>query len=493
MNSQPFVTPTRRLYLLLTGPQWGLAFTVGALLAAGSWQWYSFISIWIGVTLFLVGLIATHLHYAARFLVPFPHFAVLVVCLQYILAAWFALYHPTNDPVHFMGDRIGEYYAFAGQAVVLTAVCWFASLIRLPLQRLGQAHLTDPSPGLLVEIDVIGLVGVVGLILGNLVKVPALAFVFVLFSNLRFLSVFARMLLAAPGWSWRVALVLGLEIMFAAESAMFHNLLLWSLWTFGIWLYRFRPRLQTTLAALLLALLLLPALQEAKWQLRYSTSDDAEIFEDTVNPSIFDKTIRWIRFLPPSFYETITGKLDEGFLSEMGARYNQGWILNRVMQWVPLREPFAAGETIYGALEAAALPRLIASKKATSGGQENMARFAGLELVENTSMNLGFAGEMYANFGMVGGVIGCGVYALCFGAFFRLICRLASRNALWWATVPYVFYAAIKAEDDIAYVLNWTAKSAMVLIAVTLLMPNWRRALFPGKPVPTMDAIKAHF
>jgi hypothetical protein len=33
-------------------------------------------------------------------------------------------------------------------------------------------------------------------------------------------------------------------------------------------------------------------------------------------------------------------------------------------------------------------------------------------------MNLGFAGEMYANFGLWGGVLGCGVYSLVLGLFF---------------------------------------------------------------------------
>lgn len=486
MNSLPTAPEPRPLYLLLNARQWLVALAAGAILALVSWPWYSFISLWIGLTVFMAGVIATHLHYAARFLVPFPHFAVLIVCLQYVLAAWFGLYHPTGDPLHFIGDGTNEYYNFAGNAVTVTALCWFLSLLRLPVHRLARMHLTPPSAGLLLEIDVIGIIGVAALILSNMIRVPVLSFAFVLFSNLRFLSVFARMLLAAPGWLWRAGAVLGLEVIFAAESAMFHNLLLWSLWTFGIWLYRFRPRIQTTLAALLFALLLLPALQEAKWQLRHSTSDESEIFEDATSLSMFDKTIRWMTYLAPSFYETVTGKLDEAFLAEMGARYNQGWILNRVMQWVPYREPFAQGETIYGALEAAALPRLVASGKATSGGQENMARFAGVDLVQNTSMNLGFAGEMYANFGNTGGVIGCGLYALFFGGLFRVVCGLASRNALWWGTVPYVFYAAIKAEDDIAYVLNWTAKSAVILVVVIFLLPNFRRALFPAQFVPTV-------
>jgi hypothetical protein len=85
---------------------------------------------------------------------------------------------------------------------------------------------------------------------------------------------------------------------------------------------------------------------------------------------------------------------------------------------------------------------------------------------------------MYANFGFTGGIIGCGAYALFFGpALSRGLWRALS-NPLWWSFVPFIFYAAVKAEDDIAFVLNWTTKSVVVLVGILLFLPHLRRALF---------------
>jgi hypothetical protein len=85
---------------------------------------------------------------------------------------------------------------------------------------------------------------------------------------------------------------------------------------------------------------------------------------------------------------------------------------------------------------------------------------------------------MYANFGETGGIIGCGFYALFFGLVFRAFCHRAFSHPLWWSLVPFVFYAAVKAEEDIAFVLNWTVKGSVVLALIVLFLPNFRHALF---------------
>ena len=465
---------------LLSWRQWLVAIGTGAASTAVFYPFYWFISGWIGVAIFVTAVTIVHLHYATPFIVPFPHFAIFIAALQYVFAAWFGLYHPHENPNYFIGDRIREYYSYAGPVVLATALGWAASLIRFP----RPAHTVFPSLGSagLAELDMITLLGILALFAGNLVPIPGLKFVFVLLSNLRFVGVFGRMLVRGPGWQWRLALMLGLEVVFATDTAMFHNLLLWSLWTFGVWLYTFRPGWRMTLTALVVAVFLLPPLQEAKWRLRGDAPDILEDPQDLTELSRFDKTIRWLSFLGPSLEQTITLQLEESFLAEMAVRYNQGWIVNRVMQWVPDYEPFANGSTLISATEAGLLPRLVSAGKATSGGKENMERFAGIELNENTSMNLGYAGEMYANFGLTGGIIGCGAYALFFGLLFRIICRRAVTNPLWWSFVPYIFYAAVKAEDDIAFVLNWTVKGSLVLVGIVLFTPHIRRALF-DRPV----------
>jgi hypothetical protein len=117
-------------------------------------------------------------------------------------------------------------------------------------------------------------------------------------------------------------------------------------------------------------------------------------------------------------------------------------------------------------------------------------------MVGSTSMNLGYAGEMYANFGHVGGLIGCGLYAVALGLLFRVICRRAFIHPLWWSLVPYIFFAAVKAEDGIDLVANWSVKSCVLLFGISMIFPAFRQALFsttfeqPSEPLGDEIAAK---
>ena len=108
-----------------------------------------------------------------------------------------------------------------------------------------------------------------------------------------------------------------------------------------------------------------------------------------------------------------------------------------------------------------------------------MLRYAGIDLGRSgTSMDLGFAGEMYANFGVTGGLLGCTFYAVTLGVLFRVMCRRAFVHPLWWSLVPYVFFAAVKAEDGIGNVVNWSVKACILLVGISTIFPAFRHALF---------------
>jgi hypothetical protein len=120
-----------------------------------------------------------------------------------------------------------------------------------------------------------------------------------------------------------------------------------------------------------------------------------------------------------------------------------------------------------------------------------MERYAGIVLNERTSMNLGYAGEMYVNFGMTGGALACGGYALAFGLFFRWVFRRAMSAPLWWSLVPFIFFDALKGDDGIAEVLNWTTKSCFVAGFAVFCLPHLRRALFTAQADGTGGALTA--
>ena len=469
-----------RRFLFLQGWEWSHAIGISAAVA-GLAAFYSYdISIWISVTVFLTVLTLIHMTTASRFILPLPHIAILMAALQYVLAAWISYYWPPTNPLYDIGARLPLYLSYGAPSVLALALGWAVILIKLQPKR--SAPEVHSSPRLLLELDLLLGFSVVATIFAVLLeRNVSLAFVFVLLSNLRFLSVYARMLVRGRGWAWRLAVVLGAEVLFAAGQGMLHTLLLWSLWTFAIWIYRFTPSRRAILGVVAAAVVLLPALQESKWQLRQdaASTDPMTDKNETGSKELpVGRAVAWTSYLAEDIKQTVTLSIDRDFIADIAVRYNQGWIINRIMAWVPDMTPYANGATIKDAVIASIFPRFVLKEKVMSGGPENIVRYAGLEMSETTSMNLGFAGEMYANFGQYGGLVGCALYAVALGLLFRVICRRAFIHPLWWSLVPYVFFAAVKAEDGIDYVANWCVKSCVMLFGISIVLPAFRQALF---------------
>ena len=62
-------------------------------------------------------------------------------------------------------------------------------------------------------------------------------------------------------------------------------------------------------------------------------------------------------------------------------------------------EPYAGGKTIVDSILNGLIPRFLNPNKGASRAEENYERYTGLNLWGSTSMKLGYAGEMYINFG----------------------------------------------------------------------------------------------
>lgn len=480
--------PNRYFFLTLT--EWLTALLIGAASGFCVFTVTSDISPWIGVTAGLAVLTCYHMTRASTVILAVPHIAILIACLQYVFAAWLSFYWPPDNPTYDIAEELPDYLAYAGPVMVALVIGWTIGLLGFrPSNRLRQ----ETKPALLVELDVLLGIGLLAFVAGRFVHIENLGFIFLLLGNLRYVGVFGRMVVRGEGWKWRLAFLLGAEAFLAAGSTMFHDLLLWSAWTFAVWIYAVRPRPRTILAILVVSVLLLPALQKAKWQLRDNPQGEDILAADDLEPaggSSVTRMTSWLSYMAPAFGDTVTGNLNDQFLADIGIRYNQGWIVNRVMIVVPKYEPYAQGDTLIGAARNL-IPRIFDPYKPLADGQYNMARYAGMFIGDKTSMNLGIAGEMYANFGLGGGIVACGTYALLFGLFFRWFAMRAFQQPLWWCLVPYVFYSIIKAEDDTGYALNWTVKACIVLIGVIAFLPNLRHALLsslrrrtvaPGQP-----------
>lgn len=479
----------RRRWLLTTG-EWKTAVAVSAVVGLLVGALTINVSPWVGIVAAVTVLTVYHMVHAAHYIVPLPHVVILVSALQYVLAGWLGTYFPPLGTLQDTSSAFPVYLTYAGPVIVVVAAVWF---LCLPKSSFGAVP-AGVTGGVLFELDLLIVVGLLAAVGSRVIPNQGpLAFVFQLVASLRYVGVFGRMVARERGWWWRLAIVIAAEVLFAVNQAMFHPLMLWGMWSVAVWLFAFRPARRTILIALLAAGLLLPALQEAKWRLRGNLEDEISEPNADALASVVEKSVDWLQYLEEGIADTLTLRLSPEFLSDTAARYNQGWIVTRVMLTVPEGEPYAMGETLKDAAVAAVLPRVFAPNKIQAGGRELMARYAATELSESTSMNLGYAGEMYANFGLLGGIIGCGCYALVAALAFRKLAGYATTHPLWWSVIPFVFFPVVKAEDDIAFVLNWAVKGAIVLAAVIVILPNFRRALFatvaPQGPFATVETM----
>jgi hypothetical protein len=169
-------------------------------------------------------------------------------------------------------------------------------------------------------------------------------------------------------------------------------------------------------------------------------------------------------------HQTFTGDA----LTRMVTRLNQGWIIARILVWVPTSQPFAGGETLITAFRAALVPRVIDPGKYEAGGAINFPRFTGLTISGGTSMNLSPAGEMYANFGRRGGLVAMYFFGLALGLVYYWFVNAAQTSPLWWAWAPYVMLYTMQAENGIGEGVNHVAKSFLIMFAAVYYLPAWR-------------------
>lgn len=446
----------------------------GLLVAGLAWPKYGQVSIWIGVVLFLMAVTVAHLVFTYDVLAPFPHIAILITGLQYVLAAWLSFYYPADNPVYNIGERLPVYLAYAGWVVTAVCIGWAVSLWQLPRRTFPPV---PASAALLAQLDMLLWFGIFCTLFSHFVQLGGLNFVLILCANLRYLGALGRMLVSGAGWRWRIGLVLMLEALLAVHGGMFHGLLLWSASVFAFYIYQRHPGRGFVLGCIAVGIMLLPPLEEAKFYIRGKEWSGDESQASLFSMATVENTGDWMQKLGSGLIKSAEGDWDPDFMSYIMVRYNQGWIINRVMETVPAAEPYAEGATLIADLKASVLPRIFFPGKLLAGGKANMERYANYTLSESTSMNLGYAGEMYANFGYWGGIAGCFVYALLLGLAFRWICRRAALNPLWWAFVPYVGLVGLKAEEGVGDVWNWLAKAAVVSAGIYYTFPAIRAAL----------------
>ena len=397
---------------------------------------------------------------------PLRELIVSLMLVQLVVCPIIIYNYFDNEVMYAMELDESVYINFV---IVFVAAFIFGLFFKLPqknnktikeiVNEINECKIENSKIGLALTV-----IGFLALFLTKYVP-PSLSFLLYLLGHLRFIGVFYLLFSNNSfklGW---LLLVFGIFAYETVGSGIFINLFTWTLLLFLILGFRYHFSLITKTGIFVLGVFLAFFIQSFKTEYR-------EIIWSDPNPIYEQK----YKSKQDAFVGKATEKVQESDelyeysnLNRFISRLNQGMILTKVLNHVPLREPFANGETIKSDLYASIVPRFLDPSKTIAGGKagaEKFTRFTGKQLVRGTRMTIGVVGDAYVNFGIVGGAL----FMLCFGLLLNFGINIMIRftgsypSLLLW--IPFVFALSMRAGNEFVAILNYITKSAFLVFLV---------------------------
>jgi hypothetical protein len=466
---------SRSRFFELTSEEWALLFAAALLSAAGVAAVSPNVTTWSALGLGFTALVVGHLCLTARRFVAFPDLIVSASCLQWIVAPWLAAKYPSRMVVYHMTLPIDEYLSYA---VPATIALWVG--LHLPASRILSATWALPeieplSKPVRRTLDAAIVIGLIVEVYSEYVP-SQLAFLGYLIASLRFVGALGWMITKTPGWMIRVLVVmLHFVATQSAGGGMFYLVVHWG--GYFLLVYGFMKRWRMTMAmALIVGIMALGLLQTIKPTFRASLVEERP--SGPVEAFTRLTSMLWERISEGHAFDP---NADTG---DTLVRFNQGWIIARIMTHVPAEEPYAAGQTLADAAIFTIVPRFLVPSKREGASTQLFFRFTGIKLPPNTRMGLGVIGELYANFGRLGGVLATLVYGGVMGWILLFFAVRAQKNPLWWAVAPAVLLPCVEPGFNVEDVTNHIVKGAVVFMIVWKLCPPVQRLLAPPADTP---------
>jgi hypothetical protein len=367
--------------------------------------------------------------------------------------------------------RVPESVYFPYAIPAVTAFCF---ALTFPLQAKG---VSDDVPGITPVIArirrildeertlgiVIMFVGLFSFLLNTVLPV-SLKYI----SSILFLTCFASLLYIyytpnRPNKSVVLLSFAGFIILYSISIGMFTIVIYMGITISSFFMIGKRIALWRKVSMLLTAVLLIIVLQTTKITFRsivfnVGTDNKVELFG-----SLFADNLR-----------NATALQDPEAFWSIYLRTNQGLIISNVMSRFPMLKPHDDGKVLIQTVLASFIPRFLWPDKPTADGRFNMRYYAGKNLNESTSMNVGPLGEAYASFGMMGGI----TFIFLIGIFVRWIYGrvfvIARRMPLIVLWIPVMFYQiTYSAETDTMQILNSLIKISFMMVLINAAVPRW--------------------
>ena len=455
--------PEKRL-LELTAREWASLGRVSLFVVFCLWLWRPDVTPWAAIGLFLTGIVFGQMCMTAARMVPFPGLVAFAACLQWVIAPWLTNTFPPNFPLFRMAIGIDTYLQYA---VPATIAFWLGLLIpvhrRLNLSVTWSMPATEPlSKRMRSALDVTILLGILVDRYSTSFP-PSVGFLAYLIASFRFFAALGWMVTETPGWWIRVVVVL---LDFASQQAtggVFYLVVEWG--GYFVLVFAFMRRWRWELAvAFLVGFLGLGLLQQVKPAFRNAIAS-----YEVGNP--VDSTERLVALMWDQLMGTTPVPGASTDFGDFLVRFNQGWIVARVMDQVPKKEPYASGATLIDAAIFSIVPRPLFPGKREGASQALFTKYTGVVLFANTRMGLGAIGELYANFGVAGGIAGTFVYGYFLGWLFAVFAERAANNALWWAAAAIVVLPGAESGLNIEDIANHVVKAGVLFFVVFKFVP----------------------
>lgn len=424
-------------------------------------------SLWVslGIVFFIFNV--GHMFFTASRYIILPGLMSFIASINLIIAPWLAYSYKSTTQLFNMSVPQEQYFSFA---VPATIALWLGAHLTAVSGIKGDAVIHEQVNLTSQEQRVMDALIVGGILLTVISEyVPSgLGFLLYILAQLRFVAALSWMFTNTSGWQKRVILVYSHLLLLVAGGGLFYEFVLWSgyLLICIAWVRKWRMKL---FIALISALCVATFLNGIKSDYRFIISKN----------KIDD--VQKVKLLGSLLWDSISSANETFFSTNTGdriVRFNQGWIVARIQKRVPDGEPYASGETIVSAIVASIVPRFLVPEKLGAVSKELFKKYTGHELSQSTSMALGVVGEMYANFGTLGGIFAIFVYGLIVGRLFSFFATKAQTNILWYAWLPFTLLWVVEAEWNLVDIMNHFVKSFMVMIFLITIYRKSKIRLF---------------
>ncbi len=380
----------------------------------------------------------------------------MVAALQWIVGPYLAYYFEGVTAKYYMYVSEQEYmrYVVPAMYVFVLVTRLFAPEISVKALREYLWRVRPVKQQIILLVIALSLIAeVVGRFM------PAgIAFVFVLLGQLKHVGVIYMLIYRYPLRWWATGFVFLLQINAAAAGGFFHDLILWSALILSYVCLDLKLNRAVKLIAIVIGTLAVIQVQQVKSDYRMAIQN---------NPSGGSITALTQAIMNPS--KRLDG--EESGLGMLNARLNQGWIISAIMSHVPASMPHEEGATVVAAVTDSLLPRfLVADKRKVNMGQ-NFEHYTGLTISEGTTFGISILGEAWINFGYWG-ILFMGAWGGVFAFVLRVIVRFAKRNPTLILWTPLLFLQAVKAETEIAIVLNHMVKASVFILMFYAILPR---------------------